>query len=32
MKTLFPIFENTLCGKVLAGKTRTPIFKKTKDV
>ena len=26
MKTLFPIFENTLRGKVLAVKTRTPKF------
>ena len=32
MKTLFPIFENTLCGKVLAVKTRTPIFEENQDV
>ena len=32
MKTLFPIFENTLCGKVLAVKTRTPISEENQDV
>ena len=32
IKTLFPIFENTLCGKVLAVKTRTPISEENQDV